>query len=70
MEIKKYNLGTKVILKKGHPCGSNMWEIVRTGADIKIKCLGCNHIVMLPRVDFDKKIKKIVSDEEWRKKEN
>lgn len=62
MEIKKYNLGTKVILKKGHPCGSNMWEIVRTGADIKIKCLGCNHIVMLPRVDFDKKIKKIVSD--------
>ncbi len=64
MEIKKYNLGTKVILKKGHPCGSNMWEIVRTGADIKIKCLGCNHIVMLPRVDFDKKIKKIVSDEE------
>ena len=64
MEIKKYNLGTKVILKKGHPCGSNMWEIVRTGADIKIKCLGCNQIVMLPRVDFDKKIKKIVSDEE------
>ncbi len=64
MEIKKYNLGTKVILKKSHPCGSNMWEIVRTGADIKIKCLGCNHIVMLPRVDFDKKIKKIVSDEE------
>ena len=64
MEIKKYNLGTKVILKKGHPCGSNMWEIVRTGADIKIKCLGCNHIVMLPRVDFDKKIKKILSDEE------
>lgn len=64
MEIKKYNLGTKVILKKGHPCGSNMWEIIRTGADIKIKCLGCNHVVMLPRVDFDKKIKKIVSDEE------
>ena len=59
---KKYDLGTKVILKKGHPCGNNLWEIIRVGADIKIKCLGCGHIVMVPRIDFDKKIKKIVSD--------
>lgn len=58
MEIKKYNLGTKVILKKGHPCGSNMWEIVRTGADIKIKCLGCITLLCYHEVDFDKKIKK------------
>ena len=35
---KNYTLGTKVIMKKNHPCGSNLWEIIRLGADIKIKC--------------------------------
>ena len=39
MESKIYDLGTKVVMKKQHPCGSNEWEIVRVGADIKIKCL-------------------------------
>lgn len=56
----KYQLGSIVIMKKGHPCGSNEWEIIRVGADIKIKCLNCGRIVMLPRVEFDKKIKKVV----------
>ena len=57
----KYQLGSVVVMKKGHPCGSNNWEIVRVGADIKIKCLNCGRIVMLPRVEFDRKIKKVVS---------
>ena len=61
MEDKKYDIGTTLIMKKQHPCGENLWEIVRLGADIKIKCLGCGHVVMLPRVEFNKKIKKIVS---------
>lgn len=61
MEEKKYGIGTKLIMKKQHPCGNNLWEIVRLGADIKIKCLGCSHVVMIPRVEFNKKIKKIVS---------
>lgn len=60
MEEKKYNLGTKVIMKKQHPCGTNLWEIVRIGADIKIKCIACGRIVMLPRIEFNKKIKKII----------
>ena len=60
MEEKKYDIGTKVIMKKPHPCGENMWQIVRVGADIKIKCLNCGHVVMIPRIDFNKKIKKIV----------
>lgn len=58
---KEYNLNTKVIMKKGHPCGGNLWEIVRLGADIKIKCLNCGRVVMIPRVEFMKKVKKIVS---------
>lgn len=59
---KNYNLGTKVIMKKNHPCGSNLWEVVRLGADIKIKCLNCGRTIMLPRIEFNKKLKKIVEE--------
>jgi len=61
MEEIKYNVGTTLTMKKQHPCGSNHWEVIRMGADIKIKCLNCGHIVMIPRVEFNKKIKKIIS---------
>ena len=60
MENKKYELGTKVIMKKQHPCGGTEWEIVRVGADIKIKCLNCGRTVLLPSIDFNKKIKKVI----------
>ena len=55
----KYKVGDTVTLKKGHPCGENKWEILRTGVDIKLKCLGCEKIVWLSRIDFDKRIRKI-----------
>ncbi|MGO4987109.1 MAG: DUF951 domain-containing protein [Gallicola sp.] len=55
----KYKIGDIVTLKKGHPCGENKWEILRTGVDIKLKCLGCEKIVWLSRIDFDKRIRKI-----------
>ena len=61
MEEKKYNIGTQVIMKKGHPCGTNLWTVVRLGADIKIKCVNCGRLVMIPRVEFNKKLSKIVS---------
>ena len=53
----EYNVGTVVTLKKGHPCGTNEWEIIRTGADFKLKCKGCGRIVMVPRKNFRKKRK-------------
>ena len=56
---KEYKLGSIVIMKKQHPCGSNEWEITRIGADIKIKCLKCNRSIMLPRIEFNKKLKKM-----------
>ena len=59
--MKDYKLGSVVVMKKEHPCGSNRFEVVRVGADIKIKCLGCGHVVMLSRIDFNKRIKKIES---------
>jgi len=54
------NLGDIAEMKKAHPCGSVTWEVVRTGADIRIKCLGCAHQVMLPREKFAKSVKRIV----------
>ncbi|NMB33150.1 MAG: DUF951 domain-containing protein [Clostridium sp.] len=56
----KYALGEVVELKKQHPCGSRQWEITRVGADFKIRCLGCEHQVMLPRFKFEKSVKKII----------
>lgn len=61
---KEYKLGSQVIMKKDHPCGTNLWEVVRMGADIKIKCINCGRCIMLPRIEFDKKLKKVVKDEE------
>lgn len=60
MNEKVYENGNIVMMKKGHPCGSNEWEIVRTGADMKIKCVQCGRIVMMPRIEFNKKVKKIL----------
>lgn len=59
----KYELGTKVVMKKQHPCGTNEWEITRVGADIKIKCLNCGRTILLPRIEFNKKLKRIISQE-------
>ncbi len=53
-------LGDILVLKKGHPCGENKWEIVRFGADCKIKCLGCGRIVLIDRPTLKKRIKKVV----------
>ena len=57
--LKTYQLGDIVIMKKQHPCGGNEWEITRLGADIKIKCLKCGRSLMLTRIDFNKKLKKV-----------
>lgn len=56
----KLLIGDIVELKKQHPCGSKQWEILRTGMDFRIKCLGCNHQVMLSRPKLEKSIKKVI----------
>jgi len=63
MMNQEYKLGSIVIMKKQHPCGTNKWEIIRVGTDIKIKCLECGRTIMLPRIEFNKKLKKVVNDE-------
>ena len=48
-----------ITMKKGHPCGSKEWEVLRIGADFRIKCLGCGHQVMIPRTKLEKNIKEV-----------
>ncbi|RKD68096.1 MULTISPECIES: DUF951 domain-containing protein [Sinobaca] len=62
MTHESYHLHDVVQMKKAHPCGENSWEIIRLGADIRIKCQGCGHSVMLPRREFQKKLKKVTGN--------
>ena len=57
--IDAFALGDRVILKKPHACGENLWEIVRVGADVKLKCTACGRVVMLDRLEFLKRAKKL-----------
>ncbi|APU45789.1 DUF951 domain-containing protein [Limosilactobacillus fermentum] len=58
--MEEYTLNDIVEMKKPHPCGVNRWQIIRVGADIKIECTGCGHIVMMSRYDFNKRLKKVL----------
>ena len=61
---KVFQLHDVVEMKKQHPCGENRWKIIRMGADIRIKCQGCGHSVMLPRSEFKKKVKKVIDHQD------
>ncbi|AGL88002.1 DUF951 domain-containing protein [Limosilactobacillus fermentum] len=58
--MEEYALNDIVEMKKPHPCGVNRWQIIRVGADIKIECTGCGHIVMMSRYNFNKRLKKVL----------
>ena len=58
--IFMYDLHDIVEMKKPHACQTNRWEVIRMGADIKIRCMNCGHIVMMTRRDFEKKLKKVI----------
>ncbi|MCM1162378.1 MAG: DUF951 domain-containing protein [Bacteroidales bacterium] len=53
----EFEIGQMIKLKKPHPCGTNVWEIIRTGADFRLRCTGCGHQVMLARKLVDKNFK-------------
>lgn len=58
----KYNLNDVVEMKKNHACGANKWQITRMGVDIKIKCLNCSREIMMDRLEFERKLKKIIGE--------
>ena len=55
----EYEVGDIVKLKKPHPCGSQEWEILRVGADFRLKCLGCGHELMTSRFKAEKNIRSV-----------
>lgn len=63
-EEVQFEVGDRITLKKGHPCGVNDWTIYRIGADIGLRCAGCGHRVMLPRRQVDRRIRSKVSGSE------
>ncbi|MFQ3546276.1 DUF951 domain-containing protein [Halobacillus rhizosphaerae] len=64
MPEKNYDLEDIVQMKKPHPCGENRWKIIRLGADIRIKCEGCGHSILIPRKKFETKMKKVLEKNE------
>ncbi|GGE05973.1 hypothetical protein GCM10011571_03850 [Marinithermofilum abyssi] len=60
MQRKEFQLGDIVEMKKPHPCGTNAWKVIRMGMDIRIKCTGCGHSVLLPRTRFESRMKKVL----------
>lgn len=60
MERKSFQLGDIVEMKKPHPCGTNAWKVIRMGMDIRMKCTGCGHSVLLPRSHFEKRMKRVL----------
>ena len=63
VEKVQYKVNDVKKIKKKHPCGSDTWTILRVGMDFGLKCNGCGHFVMMPRVKFEKMAKAIVTEE-------
>ena len=57
-------VGDVLTMKKKHPCGSNEFDVLRSGMDFKLKCRGCGHEIMTPRVKAEKNIRKIIHRED------
>lgn len=55
-------VGDVLRLKKQHPCGSKEWEVLRSGADFRLKCVGCGHQIMIARRALEKNVKEIVKE--------
>lgn len=58
--MAKFYLGDVVRMRKPHPCGENRWEVLRTGMDFRIRCLGCGRMVMMPRWRFERDVREII----------
>ena len=63
-------VGDKLVLKKAHPCGSHEWEVLRIGADFRLKCAGCSHQIMIPRVQIEKRICQVIRGQQAQTDQN
>ena len=60
MSPMKLYVGDVLKLRKGHPCGTSEWEVLRAGMDFRIKCRGCGRVIMLPRPELERSIKLVI----------
>ena len=60
MEIR---VGDTLVMKKAHPCGEKRWQVLRIGADFRLRCVGCGHEVMTPRFKAEKNIRQVIRQE-------
>ena len=61
MNANIYNVGDILEFKKLHPCGEKHWKVIKTGVDYKLECLGCKRMIIIPRVELKKKVKKQIT---------
>jgi hypothetical protein len=59
-EVPPVTPGDEVELRKPHACGASRWVVLRAGADIRLRCTGCGHTVLLPRDQFNRALRKVV----------
>ncbi|MDI3316839.1 MAG: DUF951 domain-containing protein [Bacillota bacterium] len=57
----RFHLGDVIELKRQHPCGSASWEVLRTGADLRLRCTGCGRVVLLPRSRVEQRLVRILA---------
>ena len=62
--LQSFELGDAVVMKKPHACGTNDWTVIRTGADVKIRCQACGRIVMMDRQEFMRLCKRVTGKRE------
>ena len=55
----RFDVGDIIKMKKPHPCGSSEWEVLRTGADFRLKCMGCGHQIMIARKAVEKSAREL-----------
>ena len=61
MKFIKFCVGDIVQMKKKHPCGSDNWEVLQLGSDMRVRCKGCEHITLVNRPKFMKNVKKVLN---------
>lgn len=59
MKIIKFDKGDTLKMKKKHPCGGDIFEVIRTGSDVRVKCLNCGHDMTISRTGLEKNIKQV-----------
>lgn len=59
-----YNMGDKLRLKKKHPCGDDRWEVLRPGVDMRLQCMTCERVILIPRVKLVRQVKEVIPKSE------